>query len=349
MSISTNQFMSSPMFYPISMDFSHRVISFIRLSRDDYRDSAFLDSRAVRSNSYFYRTNVDDLFLYNAHVPGSFGLVHYILHPAFSCSTLLARYLDLIPLCFVLKEPVLLTLLASKRPADLLTLGDASRHDAMADWLNLLELVLELMKRRYSPSDVVIIKPHDGCNGLGELFLEHDHRSKIVFLSIALRTFLLSALKSAERRAWLQARLKRSAKDAAKCEQLAEVDPSNLTDAQAGAYLWMLNGRICRHLQMTAPDRVLALSGDIVADSPQAALTSVASFFGLRLDHSQLESILDDPSAWMHSKDSSLPCDPATRRRVLAEAEGSFGAEVQQGIEWAQRVGHDATLDWSLV
>src|ERR1700693_3067554 len=348
MNTSLRFLMTSPDLYPASMDMADRVISFFRLSKDNYRDSSFLDHRAARVDSQIYRANLDDFLLYDACVPAQSRLVHYIFHPSFACSTLLTRYLDLIPSCFVLREPNLLTQVASMRPFHSASAGEPSFDKAMEDWLHLFRVVLRLLRRTYVARDVVIIKPNDQCNSLGEFLLKQNDESKILFLSIDLRTFLISVLKAPERRVWLRTRLRGAAKDAAHYELLARVDSSNLDDAQAGAYLWLVNVCICQHLRMAAPDRVSILAGDSVANVPDACLRTVASFFGLPLEYDQVGALLTDPSVLKYSKGLSRPYDAVARRRNLAHAEESLGAEIEQGIEWCQKLAEGVRLDWCL-
>lgn len=348
MNASLRFLMSSPDLYPTSMDIAHRVISFVRLSKGNYRDSSFLDHRAARVDSQIYRANIDDFLLYDACVPAQFRRANYIFHPAFACSTLLTRYLDLIPCCFVLREPNLLTQVASIRPFLSVPAGEPSFERAMEDWLQVFRLVLRLLSRVYCESDVVIIKPNDQCNSLGEVLLKQNDESKILFLSIDLRTFLITVLKAPERRIWLRTRLRSAAKDAAHYKLLASVDFSNLDDAQAGAYLWLVNASMCQHLRMLAPDRVSILAGDTVANVPEACIRTVASFFGLPLEYDQVGALLTDPSVLKYSKGLSRPYDAVARRRDLADAEASLGAEIKQGIEWCQKLIEGVRLDWCL-
>jgi hypothetical protein len=348
MSVLLGEVMSSPHFYPVRMDLARNVIWFSRLSKDDYRELPFLDSRAISVAPELFAVNTDDLLLYDANNAPQSAPVRYIFHPAFACSTLLARYLDLIPGCFVLKEPNLLTQVASTRP-ERSTVGSKSSYEqATKDWSLLLTAVMRLLTRKYCESDAIIIKAHDACNSLGEDLLIDNRQSKILFMSITLRTFLLSALKTRHRRGWLRARLGRASYDAARFEHLANVDAAQLTDAQAGAYLWLLNSQICRQLCRTASDSTATLCGETVADSPGAALVAATAFFGLTVKVGQIESILDDPSVSKHSKDSSLPYDSATRARDLAHAESILGKEVDEGVEWCRQIGLDAQAGWCL-
>jgi hypothetical protein len=60
----------------------------------------------------FYEVRLDDIFLVIRTLQPPPKRSHYILQTTYCCSTLLCRYLELLPTCFVLKEPLLLTQLA---------------------------------------------------------------------------------------------------------------------------------------------------------------------------------------------------------------------------------------------
>src|SRR5277367_3209419 len=106
----------SPDFYPLKMDFDNRTISFVPMSRATYKASSFLDGRTQPTSTERFDVPAAALLLALAELPPTPNPVHYIFHAAFCWSTLLARYLELIPPCFVLKEPLFRTQMAVVRP-----------------------------------------------------------------------------------------------------------------------------------------------------------------------------------------------------------------------------------------
>jgi len=333
---------ASPELYPIKIDFLRQVVSFWRMSQASYRRSNFLDERAYRSSSEFFEVSLDDLLMCSSQAPASYNRVAYVFHSAYCCSTLLARYLELIPGCFVLKEPRLLTQVAVSRPGlSALQVGSLVEASALK-WKRVFDLCIRLLARAYGADEVVIVKANDRCNALGKLLLECNDRSRAIFLSIALRTFLLSVLKTQKRREWLRERLRVGKKDAASFPVLAGIDPRQLGDAEAGAYLWMLNDALCRQLCFkTETSRAMALDGEEIAESPHTALRAVACHFELPLDSRELKYVLTHPSIGRYSKDLSVAYDVNSRRREMIDLEKRFCAEADLGIAWA--VNHGAT------
>ena len=102
--------LSSPELYPTSIDFDRRTVVCVRMTPDTYRDSVFLDNR-TKYRGTEVRFRLDDVIFAARQVPPK--RVHYILNTAYCCSTLLARCFELIPTCFVLKEPRALVQIAN--------------------------------------------------------------------------------------------------------------------------------------------------------------------------------------------------------------------------------------------
>lgn len=331
------ELMSSPNFYPLGVDFAKRVVSFARMSRDDYRNAAFLDFFARKNGYRLYSVNLDDLLLHQDSLPTkpSNNPVHYILHSAFCCSTLLARYVELIPNCFILKEPTFLSQAAfGYRPS--LTIPDptseiASRHN----WLQTLRLCVGLFARTFSPGEVVIIKTTDLCNLIGDDLLMLDDRSRIASLSTGLRAFILSVLKLQRRRSWVCQRLVCAKRNAGAFPILATLDLTELADAEAAACLWLYYKILSRDLGAKWGTRVTNLVGEQVAETPTQTLGAIVKAFQLPVETNQLTKLLADSSVGSrYSKNVYREYDSNSRRSELTQLEIRFGKEADEGIRW---------------
>jgi hypothetical protein len=325
----------SPDFYPLKMDFDNGMISFVPMSKATYKASSFLDGRTQPTNAERYDIPAADLLLAVADLSPIPNRVHYIFHAAFCCSTLLARYLELIPPCLVLKEPLFLTQMAVVRPRAI----EAHNNGALdpAEWARLLDLCARLLGRGYSPDEVVAIKVNDICNSLGELLLARDPASKAVFVTIGLKDFLLVLLKSPDRRQWLRGRLLKAQKDAAIVPELAGFDPTHMTDAEGGAYLWALNEALRARLCSLGQARVLTLPGEEISDAPAGAVLAAAKHFGLPVSRSLPKDILCGVTAARYAKDPSRAYDARSRHKELKTLQKQIGTEADRGVEWAAR------------
>jgi hypothetical protein len=92
-------------FYPVSIDWTKRTLSFVRIGREIYNSAAFLVPRHADMGNKVFTFNMDDLLLHAQRNPWPTVRTHYVLISAFCCSTLLARYIDHLGVALVLKEP----------------------------------------------------------------------------------------------------------------------------------------------------------------------------------------------------------------------------------------------------
>lgn len=313
----------SPEFYPVSVDFANSALQFLEMSRETYRNSVFLDVRTRHLGKSPRNVKLDDLLLASAGVSAKAGGAHYILNTAFCCSTLLARYFELFPDCFVLKEPSLLTQLA-------LTPESVSR------WDEVFQVCLKLLARTYLESERPVIKVHEACNILGDRLLE-DPEITITFLSTPVRRFVLSILKAEFRRQWVRKRVVQMSKRHEFADLLQGVEVSSLSDAQAACCMWMSDRSIAERLSSSDNrNRVLVIDGDEVAERPTEALSRIAKAGGFTLSEQQLDAILSHPLVNRYSKDPSIPYNAASRQQELERLDERWGNEADIAIDWME-------------
>ena len=328
------EILSSPLLYPVRLDPNSGRIHFIVMSRSGYQESSFLDNRSVRVAGDNYTARIVQLKQLTENWRFPAGPLDFILHGAFCCSTLLARYLELIPHCFVLKEPSLLAEISVLRPCPMSPQID---DDEFKRWQELLVLALKLLSRTYKPEDRVIIKAKDQCNLVADVLLHSHPQSRIIFLQASLRNFLLSVLKSPERRLWVRTRLEVFSRYVQMFPIAKPFHAQSLNDSEAAAYFWLLNSSICHSLaQQTNPQRFLCLGGEQVAEAPEQLLRLVLKFLDLAIDEEFLQHRIKHAAARTHAKDLSPRYDAATRQADLAAADEKFGTEANEGMVWAR-------------
>ncbi|MGH7089309.1 MAG: hypothetical protein ACREFQ_10450 [Stellaceae bacterium] len=276
--------------------------------------------------------NLDDLLLRERHRPIGGAPAHFIFISAFCCSTLLARYLEHVPGCLVLREPGLLGQIAMlrRRPEA------AGVPDWEREWAAWAGLVLGLLTRSFAAGDTVVIKAADVCNNLGNAVLARDPASRILLLAIGLRSFVLSVLKSSGRRAWTCARARFWRREASRFPRLAAINPAHLNDARKAAYLWLLTDALWRELgEYAAPGSLQAMDGEMVAARPVEALRRAADFFGLALTAAELDAAIASPTASHHAKEAGRDYAGADRARDLAAWDQRFGGQADAALDWA--------------
>jgi hypothetical protein len=319
------------------MDFERRHVTFVRMSQAAYRESTFHAARDARKfGTDAFEMRLDDVLLGATDAPAVTRPIHFILHGAYCCSTLLARYLDLLPSNVVVREPQWLTQLAM------------TRNREIAGWQEIFDLSLRLLTRTYSPGEMAIIKTNIPCNPLGKKILEQNKQATMTFLMAPLRQFVLSALKSDFRRSRVRYWNRDLCSRASSPQQLARIKPEELTDEQAAVCFWLQTRLICSDLSSDPyRSRVLVLNGQRIAESPQEILPAVASMCGQTLDNEQLKWLIDHPSVRQHAKDSSRPYDAGLRRQELNQLQDQFGRQIDVAVDWVMSLGIDS--DWLTV
>jgi hypothetical protein len=316
---------TSPEFYPLQAKFDRNAFLFVRMSRTDYQHFTFLATDFVdtQTNSTL-EIRIDDLLLASAGTRLVLKPVLYIFHMAYCCSTLLARYFELLPLCFVLKEPQLLAEFAlAPRQWD-------------ARWNEGFDLCIRLLSRTYNSYEVPVIKVNVPCNALGDRLLRDNPQATIIFLKAPLRIFVLAALKSQIRRRRVRYWVTKLIEQASPNSQIANINPDQLTDSQVAVVFWLLNDDLSNQL-ISGPHstRVTVLDSEHLADAPQEVLPGIFERCGFPLGNEEFKALIDHPSIRRHSKHPSRPYDAAARRQDLVSAEHSWGREALEGIEWA--------------
>lgn len=320
----------SPDLFPIRFEFKRNTAVFTKVGLGEYRALSFLGPCAPREAATCYRVAIDYLFTQASEGRNpSPRAMHYILHPAFSCSTLLARDLQCISGCLLLKEPYVLTQLA--------WLGEPMGPSPCRKG-RLLDLCLDLFERRYSSDSVVIVKPSDKCNHLAEALLSRNTESRILIIATTLERFLIHALKSAERRQWLRSALRHFAVLGRSLRLVADTDCSDLPDARGAALIWLVQRSLANRLTELHPQRVMTVLGEEVAGNASAMLLRIVEWLGLSADGPLIERILTRPERGQHAKMPSVSYNVW----IAAEQDSRYfevlREEIADGVRWADSV-----------
>ena len=322
---SLHEFLVHPENFPLTLDTDQNLITFVRMSPETYRDSVFLDFRA-RHLGVEQTLRLHDLQVAGASIPQSALSVTYILHPAFCCSTLLARYFELLPSCLVLKEPLLLTQVA------------LASMKSDTQWEELLDVATRLLTRAFPSTTSVVIKAHEPCNILGRKLLGISQNSQIIFLVIPRRHFVLSVLKSSERRSWIRSRVGAALLTYSRHGLRNRIRSCDLTDAQAATYLWNVDDCFRRQLAaMADASRFFELESNRLVDHPRESLLDIMKFRKESLDNERLEWMVAHPLMQRYSKNMSRSYDAEKRRHELESLENRFGAELDAAEQWSEQ------------
>lgn len=319
-------------FYPVSIDWKRRTLSFVQIGREIYSSAAFLVPRHANMGKKVFTFNIDDLLLHARRSPWNAVRTHYVLISAFCCSTLLARYIDELGNALVLKEPGILAQLGIMKYAH----TDLSPDLDKSEWSEVVTLSLSLMSRVFPTLNSVIVKPSDIGNLLAEDLLTHDSRTRILILSVPIRTFILSVLKSRGRREWTRARAEYWHKSVAEVLGLKDIDLRRMNDARKSAYIWLVANCLWVSVrQGESSDRVLVMDGDQISSNPSVALRTLMDFFAVPVLDEDIQRAVESDASSHHSKRPNTKYSAEQRSLDLSEWERSYSEEAKEAIEWA--------------
>lgn len=327
--------LASPDFFPLRVDLERRGAVFVQMSRETMRRSAFLDHRAVRAGPFVRLVDIDELLERLSAQVNNFP-AHFILHGAFCGSTLLARYFEELPHTLVLKEPQLLAQLAY------LSNVEPTATVGSRPWGDWFEAALKLLSRRDADIETVLIKAPDQFNCLANRLLDREHTGKIIFLAAPLRVFLLSVLKSDERRDWLRGRIRALRSHLARVPLREALVAEELTDGQLGAALWLLNAFLCmKLLKRPDSDRMLVMGSEELIHRPQDKFREAVEFLGLTRAEAVRSALEEFEPLNFYSKEAHRPIhfSAATRGAILSELDKRFSQEVDAAMAWATQMG----------
>ena len=324
--------LEQPEFFPFRLDPERRGAGFVQMSRETFRRSSFLDDRAILAGPATRFVELDALL---AWLSSRATAAHFILHGAFCGSTLLARHFEELPHTLVLKEPQLLAQLA--KLGNTAPVGSAGS----SEWNSWFDVALGLLSRSGEDDAAVLIKAPDQVNWLASRILDWNPRVRIIFLCAPLRVFLLSALKSEDRRGWLRSRGRGLRLQLSRLPLRGELAPDELTDGQLGAALWLLNNFLCADLLARSDsERILVMNSEDLIHRPQETFCKAVQFLGLTHDEHIRRTLGAFRPISYYAKAPHLPgrFDAAVRDAALAEIDKRFGEEVDTAVVWAKEM-----------
>lgn len=249
-----------------------------------------------------------------------------IFHTAFCGSTLLAKYLHQLGHCQFYLEPELFTQLAVQK-------WFGFKKWCKSDWDRILRLGMHFLSRGTARELIPGIKFHDSATNLTKEFLDWHSDSRAIVLYSSLEDFLLSNLKDVTRRAWVRTRL--SASCGRSFSVLRDVQHSQLTDAQACAYLWIAQIHTCRTACVEHGGRILSLKSESLFEAPYDSLVEIGKHVGIPSDAPRFEQAIMSQSR-VHAK-TLQRFETTAKRETEGRLRRELRAEFEQGMEWAAK------------
>lgn len=332
--------LGTPAQYPKQFDFGKRVTLLVRMTRDTYRDSTFLDERTKIADPRALTVPIEPLALRLDRDARPNPPVNHLFHTAFCGSTLLSRCLELPGTSFALKEPGPLHQLACIR-RDQASGADAPVQVSDELFGQSLTIATSLLARTWSPGEIALIKPSDTCNNLIDPILSSSAESRAVLLYSRIDDFVVAMLKNEARRSYVAGMVPRAKVDLAGA--IDAVETESLTPAQTAAYVWL--GQIRTYLRELRdhPDRSATLDGALIFSRPGEVIRAVASQLRLNLSDRTIKKIVEGPVFNADSKDPTKAFDHEAYQIKRAQTKASLDGEIREARDWLER--HAGAID----
>jgi len=254
---------------------------------------------------------------------------HFIFHSAYCCSTLIARAFDLPGWAMGLKEPVILNDIVGWR----------RRGGQGPDMAAVLDDVLTLLARPFSPGEAVVAKPSNIVNGLASAILALRPDARALLLHAPLRTYLASiAKKGMDGRLWARTLLLGLIDDKLVDLGFSPRDHLGQSDLQVAAVGWLAQHALFEKLvEQFGRGRVRTLDSETLTGNPAESMTQLSALFGLPMDAKRLNEIIGGPAFTRHSKMGTAFAsgDRAQEHRAAAE---TYADEIEKVAQWTEVV-----------
>lgn len=257
--------------------------------------------------------------------------VHFILHSAFCCSTLLAKAFDIIGTASALSEPRILNDLVGWRHRG----GDPAAIGEVLDG------ALRLLARPFEPGEAIIVKPSNLLNGLAAAMLTLRPQARVVLIYAPLRVFLASiARKGMWGRLWVRDLLAKQLTDGLVDLGFEPRDYLLHTDLQAAAVGWLTQHALFAKLAAAWPDRVRTLDSEMFVARPRDTVAAVAGLYGLAVD---ADAVARGEAFARNSKDGT-PFAAGQRGAERSAGAALHAEEIEKVATWAEAVAANAKV-----
>lgn len=326
---------TSPDLFPVHIDFAQQRLRLVKMSQRWYRESVFLDPPRI-----FGRYAVDMSFAAFEHwmTADEPQAAAFIFHTAFCGSTLMSQLLDALYETLPLREPEALgNLLAYLRIPQV-----PEQHKRAT-----FGPVMQLLARRYEPTQMAIIKANDYCNPMAREILHRDSRAPLLFMYAPLEEFVVACLRVPARRDWIRQRCNAARAMAVQLLPAAQefvLAPDGFSDM--AAFYWAYNIALYHQAYGVAPERLRCLDFNTLLSDPLRLVQACARHFDLAPRVGVNADEVLTQLLGVYSKNNHYSYSPAQRLKDIAELRQHYTAQIDAARKMAScLLGGAAFLD----
>ncbi|MGD8635499.1 MAG: hypothetical protein PVI25_00050 [Gammaproteobacteria bacterium] len=307
----------------------------LRMSRDSYARSSFLDHRTIADAEGDSRLPVAALMDAYGRQRPRLGPSMFIAHTALCGSTLLTRCIDLPGICMTYREPFLFHNLSG-----IWRLGLQEKVHARIGRREppILDLALALCARTYDDEERSVVKLSDTCTSLLPPILARSPDSRVLLMYHELERFLLAMLRHESRRQYVRNMRIRAEVDLRAVGREDITSTEDLSDARCAALVWMGLMYPYRRLLAKAPDRVRSLNAATFFTHPADVLETLDEFFHLDIGKERLQAQIAGGAMNRDAKHTERTFDADRYKADLESAAAELRHEIDDAIAWTERV-----------
>lgn len=303
---------------------------FARMTRESYFNSIFTDrARIITSSPDHTMVDIDQLLATQEALAARPARMNLIFHTANCGSTLLSRALDLPGRTLACREPFPLRQLGVEHVAN----ANANGMQKLSNWQQRLGLALTLLGRRFSDTEVPVVKANIPVNFILPEMLDLLPEYRGVILYSSLESFLIAALKVPKRRQWLRGVAGQMYNGISTVLPAVTQSPGVLSDAKLAAALWI--AQIDRyHRILKTHDHLAALESERLFEHPEDTLSRVANLFEIDISKNEITAIVKGDLFSRHAKIPSIAYSADARKAEQDSVANLLKTELREGMDW---------------
>jgi len=323
------QIMASPRLYLHSLDLAKHAALLVDADENFYRNAIVLDQRALGPNTTSAWIPLELLWRHvDAAATGTMATARFIFDAGCSGANLISRLLDGIPPILGLREPLVLRTLAT---------GFHGRADSPGTGFeDLFRRGCQLLLRRFSSQQQIIIQPGSMCNNLAAVLLAQNPLNRGILLFVKLEVFLARML-AREDDGDIDRLLAHRAACLGKIVPDLDVDIAALAQSEKMALSWLTEA--AQFYQLTgrglAP-RVLLLDFDRFLARKEDHLEQILRHFSIPAGPGVLDKVLSsgvfDPRSTPPDPDRT----PFVREQSLNASRAGHGSAISAGMRFVE-------------
>ncbi len=311
----------SPELFPYAFDAHSDNVTLIRLTRADYENASFLDTRILTPKTPS-RAIAWDLVAKSIEAAQLREQCRFIFHIGHVGSTLLSRLLGAHPRVFALREPMVLRTFANPHP--MMRGGEFAGR---------LTGILKLLSRTFEANQASVVKATSFVSELAAGLMSRASALPAVALYVSAESYMATILGGPNSRQ--EAKILAASRIDRLHRRLGHEEwrSTSLSEGEILAMSWACEMSALAEAIAVAHQRILRIDFDRFLDDP-STLLDVFRHFGVAASSDEVRAILAGPEMRRYSKAPQFAYDTELRTAVLNEARALHAAEIHRGLAW---------------